>query len=107
MNKRLDEVLRFSAPASWVPMAEFDQVAAVANATEGNATVTLRKATNAAGDNAADVKDAVIAAGQAVVAARAHELGEHASGPFTHVSATVAGTGATGLVIRGHAGNNP
>lgn len=114
---KLNERLTFSAPATWVPMALFDQVVAegrvAVTSPPTNVTVQLRKATSAAGANAANLGSAVVAATQAVAQAYAADLGTHSSGAaFTHVSATITGAGSPaaaseGVVVRGAGRFNP
>lgn len=102
---KLNERLAFSAPATWVPMALYDQVVAVGHSA-GDVTVQLRKATSAAGANAADLGSAVTADGVASAQAYAAHLGETGGVAFTHVSATITGAGSppaasAGSVLRG------
>jgi hypothetical protein len=118
MNK-LTEVIAVSPAASWVAMASYRQftgIGALTAADDGEGiSVQLRKATSAAGANAADHGTAVTAAStatntdiSAMVSAFAADLGETAGGVrFTHVTATVTLTGSpaateelSGIVIR-------
>lgn len=112
INERLD----FSLADSWVPMANHRQVSAVGLAPitspSTQVTVQLRKATSAAGADAADLGTAVIADDQAVAQAYASELGETAGGvPFTHVSAVITSSASPdpsfGTVVRGSSRFNP
>lgn len=114
---KLNERLAFSAPAEWVPMAEYRQVIAAGVIAEtsppGDVTVQLRKATDDQGSDADDLGAAVQTPTRAVAQAYASDLGETAGGvPFTHVSAQITGPGSPveesgGLVIRGDGRFNP
>jgi hypothetical protein len=116
--KKLNGVINPTPVASWVPMAGYRQVTGIgviadADDAEG-VTVQLRKATSAAGANAADLGDAVTVLSTdtdvdvaAMATAYAYDMGEHTDGtPFTHVSCTVSGAGspdtetAVGVVVR-------
>lgn len=114
---KLNERLVFSAPATWVSMADYRQVVAVGRVAETSpttdVTVQLRKATDASGSDAADLGTAVTTATQAIAQAYASDLGKTAGGtPFTHVSATITGAGSppassSGDVVRGDGRFNP
>lgn len=112
---KLTERLTFSRPTDWVPIALFDQVCAVgqapATSPETSVSVQLRKATSAAGANAANLGSAVVADSQAEAQAYAEDLGETGGGvPFTYVSAVITSGSpetANGVVIRGAGRFNP
>lgn len=111
---KINERMTFSRPGDWVPIALFDQVCAVGQAPaaspETSVSVQLRKATSAAGANAADLGSAVVADSQAVAQAYASDLGETGGTPFTHVSAVITSGSpelANGIVIRGAGRFNP
>lgn len=103
---KLSEVITVSVAGTWVPMAEFRQftgIGALEDADSGEGiSVQLRKATSAAGANAADHGTAVTASStatdtdiSAVVSAYAADLGETAGGVrYTHVTCTVTRTGS-------------
>lgn len=113
-NAKLNERLTFSRAGDWVPMANFAQVCGVGLAPvaspESSVSVQLRKATSAAGANAADLGTAATGDGQAVAQAYANELGETGGVPFTHVQAIVTSGSPNvgyGTVIRGAGRFNP
>jgi hypothetical protein len=111
VNAKLHELLAFSAPTAWVPMANYRQVIAecrVAVASpETDVTVQLRKATDDQGSDADDLGAAVTTGTQAIAHAFASDLGKTSGGvPFTHVSAVITGAGSPlvesdGVVVRG------
>jgi len=116
-NAKLNEKLAFSLPSVWVAIALYNQVVAVGTiavtSPPGEVTVQLRKATNADGDNPANLGSAVAANNQAIAQAFASDLGETVGGvPYTHVSATITPPGSPpvavdGVVIRGDGRFNP
>lgn len=121
-NAQFKERLAFSAVGAWVPMAAYNRVGAVglmdaADSTEG-VTVQLRKATDAAGANAADLGTAVTVRStatntdvSAVAEATVDDLGAVGGVQFTHVSASITkasgspapGEAVYGVVYRGGA----
>lgn len=92
---RLSELLRVGDAAQWNPMKNMKAVTAVVSTLLGSSplnsvTVQLRKATDAAGSNAANLGSAVTGNYGALVTALAEELGNFsATVPFTYVSATI------------------
>lgn len=119
---KLSEVITVSVAATWVAMdlyRQFTGIGALAAADDGEGiSVQLRKATSAAGANAADHGTAVTAAStatdtdlSAVVSAYAADLGETSGGVrYTHVTCTVTRTGSpasteelSGVLIRSDA----
>lgn len=103
---KLSEVVAISPAATWVSVAEYRQFVAMATLEDADSgegiSIQLRKATSAAGADAADHGTLVTAAStatdtdiSAMAAAYAADLGETAGGvQYTHVSATVSRTGS-------------
>lgn len=107
---KLTDRLNFSRPVDWVPVAEFSQVAVSAFVPDTSAvTIQLRKATDAAGTDAADHGAVVNGSnGAAKADVSANELGRTVGGvPYTHVSATITGTDSFGVLMRGGGRFNP
>ena len=116
---KITEVIAISPAGTWVAMSGYRQFAALATLAAADSgegiSVQLRKATSAAGADAADHGTAVAVASadtdvdiSAMTAAYAADLGETAGGvAYTHVTATVTITGSpaateelSGIVVR-------
>lgn len=96
-TSRLEEVTRVAVieAGNWLPIAGFNQVTAyaaslLASSPSNQVTVQLRKATDAAGSNAADLLTAKTGDYGVAKTALAEELGATAGGvPYTHVTAVI------------------
>jgi len=94
MNK-FSEISTFRPVTTWVPLTNFQQYTAYAEAGDASplddVTIQLRKATDASGTNAANHGSAVTAAPRASASVRAEDLGDFSTSlQYTHVSASVS-----------------
>lgn len=94
-TSKFAEVAAVGSASVWLPIKGYNEAscAVVADPTSSpsnEVTVQLRKATNNAGANAANLGSAVTGDYGVIASALAEELGEHTDGtPFTHVSAMI------------------
>ena len=108
MTAKLAEIANVVAPAAvWVSVDLARQITGFALSTDRTSpanvvTVQLRKATSAAGANAANLGTAVAGALTAQYTMLDEDLGEFSAGvPFTHVQAVVTDTDSPNAVIGG------
>jgi len=95
MTARLSELIKTADPAVWNPISGMKAVTGIvralyASSPSNEVTIQLRKATDVAGSNAANLGSSVTGDYAAAVTALIEELGSfNASTPYTHVSATI------------------
>lgn len=96
-HSRLAEVVKVADPATWNPISGMKAVtgivrALLASSPSNEVTIQLRKATDNAGSNAANLGSSVTGDYAVAVTALAEELGyynDDPDTPYTHVSATI------------------